>query len=122
MRPLDSNEGERLSRVARALVSLPRRAGLLFIRGYQLIISPLLAVIGGPGSGCRFHPTCSHYAAGAVESHGMIAWSSLAARRQLKSHPCHPRGDDPEPEHTPFSLTRTRHARAPFRGVAHHNG
>ncbi|HSP44838.1 MAG TPA: membrane protein insertion efficiency factor YidD, partial [Chthoniobacterales bacterium] len=33
----------------------------LFIRGYQLLISPVLSFLGGPGSGCRFEPTCSAY-------------------------------------------------------------
>ena len=32
-----------------------------FIRAYQVTISPVLSWLGGPGSGCRFQPTCSHY-------------------------------------------------------------
>ena len=34
---------------------------LVFIKGYQLIISPLI------GPSCRFHPTCSNYAAEAIK-------------------------------------------------------
>lgn len=97
-------------------------AGLALIRGYQLLISPLLAAISGPGSGCRFHPTCSHYAAGAVKRHGLLAGSWLAAKRLSKCHPWHPGGDDPVPEHSPFSLTRIRPDRPPFRGAVHPNG
>ncbi|HCP91381.1 MAG TPA: membrane protein insertion efficiency factor YidD, partial [Spartobacteria bacterium] len=29
----------------------------VFIRVYQCTLSPLLSLIGGPGSGCRFEPT-----------------------------------------------------------------
>jgi len=122
MRSLDSSNSARGSRVIGALLIAPRKIGLLLIRVYQLLIAPLLATIGGPGSGCRFHPSCSHYAAGAVERHGLLAGSWLAARRLAKCHPWHPGGDDPVPELSPFSLTKTRHARAPFRGVAHNNG
>jgi len=110
------------SRVLFALAMLPRKAGLALIRFYQIVVSPLLVAISGPGSGCRFHPTCSHYAAGAVERHGLLAGVWLAVRRLAKCHPWNPGGDDPVPEQPPFQLTRIRHDRAPFRGAAPHNG
>ena len=44
----------------------------LLIRGYQLLISPVLTLIVGPGCGCRFQPTCSHYLLEAVETHGSL--------------------------------------------------
>ena len=62
-----------------------------FIRGYQLIISPLL------GPRCRFTPTCSHYAIEAIQSHGMIKGCWLAACRLVKCHPLHEGGYDPVP-------------------------
>jgi putative membrane protein insertion efficiency factor len=97
-------------------------AGLALIRVYQLFISPLLTAISGPGSGCRFHPTCSHYAAGAVERHGLLAGSWLTAKRLAKCHPWHAGGHDPVPEQSPFALTRIRPDRPPFRGAVHPNG
>jgi len=45
------------------------------IRGYKLFLSPLL-----PPS-CRFLPTCSDYAAEAIEKHGALRGAWLAARR-----------------------------------------
>jgi putative component of membrane protein insertase Oxa1/YidC/SpoIIIJ protein YidD len=42
------------------------------IRSYQLLVSPLLSFLGGPGSGCRFQPTCSVYFLEALEGHGFL--------------------------------------------------
>lgn len=69
--------------VARALVAL--------IRVYQRFISP-----GLPPS-CRFHPSCSAYAVTALERHGPLRGSWLAARRIARCHPFHPGGIDPVP-------------------------
>lgn len=65
---------------------------LLFaIRGYQLLVSPLL------GPRCRFYPSCSAYAYQAVVAHGGLRGSWLAARRLLRCHPWNPGGIDPVP-------------------------
>jgi hypothetical protein len=58
---------------------------------YKVAISPYI-----PRS-CRFHPTCSEYAARAVEEHGAIRGLALAARRLLRCHPFNPGGYDPPP-------------------------
>ena len=52
----------------------------LLIRAYQLTISPLLGWLGGPSSGCRFQPTCSHYCLEALEMHGLLRFW-LGAKR-----------------------------------------
>jgi len=65
---------------------------LLAIRAYQLT----LALVIGPC--CRFHPSCSHYAAEAVVKHGAARGSWLAARRLSRCHPWHDGGFDPVPE------------------------
>src|SRR5438477_12917066 len=44
----------------------------IFIRSYQIVISPALSFLGGPHSGCRFAPTCSEYFLQAVEVHGLL--------------------------------------------------
>lgn len=61
------------------------------IRGYQLLLSPFI------GNQCRFTPTCSHYAREAVEKHGAIKGSWMAARRVSRCHPWHSGGHDPVP-------------------------
>ncbi|GAA5133607.1 MULTISPECIES: membrane protein insertion efficiency factor YidD [Alloalcanivorax] len=63
-------------------------AGLRF---YQLVLSPWV------GNQCRFYPTCSEYARQAVETHGSLRGSALAAKRLCKCHPWHPGGFDPVP-------------------------
>lgn len=65
---------------------------IALIRGYQLLISPLL------GNHCRFYPSCSQYAREAIEYHGVLRGGWLAIRRLLRCHPWHPGGVDPVPE------------------------
>jgi len=79
------------------LLRLPASALLGLIWLYQKTLSPALPVVFGPACGCRFSPTCSHYAAGAIRTHGAIRGSWLAARRLLKCTPLHPGGFDPVP-------------------------
>jgi len=67
------------------------------IRAYQLTLSPLLVAIGGPGSGCRFHPTCSEYFLQAIESHGTVRGIFLGLRRIARCHPWGGSGEDPVP-------------------------
>jgi putative membrane protein insertion efficiency factor len=67
------------------------RAIQLMIRGYQLVISPML------GPRCRFYPTCSHYAQEALQIHGLRHGGWLALRRIGRCHPWHPGGVDPVP-------------------------
>jgi putative membrane protein insertion efficiency factor len=69
----------------------------IFIRGYQCTLSPILSAISGPGSGCRFEPTCSAYFLQAIEMHGLIAGSWLGLRRLARCHPWGGQGCDPVP-------------------------
>lgn len=69
-----------------------RRMVLLVLRGYQILISPLL------GPRCRFHPTCSRYAMDAIERHGILRGAWLALCRLARCHPGCEGGIDPVPE------------------------
>lgn len=68
-----------------------RRAVVGSLRIYKRYISPLLP------PACRFQPTCSEYAAEAVEVHGIPRGLVLAGKRLLKCHPFHRGGFDPVP-------------------------
>lgn len=65
------------------------RLGLTALRGYQLLLSPIL------GGQCRFHPTCSQYAADAMVKYGLLRGTAKALVRVAKCHPWHPGGYDP---------------------------
>lgn len=67
---------------------------LLAVRGYQLIVRPLL--IGS----CKFYPTCSDYAAEAFHRHGFCRGWWLTVRRIARCHPFTPGGLDPVPAPT----------------------
>jgi putative membrane protein insertion efficiency factor len=67
------------------------------LRTYKVLISPLL-----PRS-CRFMPTCSEYAAMAIDVHGLGHGSVLAVKRLLRCHPFTPGGYDPPPGHREYS-------------------
>ena len=81
----------------RALAGVPARMLLLLIGLYQRTLSPALPAIFGSTCGCRFAPTCSHYAAEALRTHGLVVGVGLAIVRLLKCTPLHPGGFDPVP-------------------------
>jgi putative membrane protein insertion efficiency factor len=85
----------------RQATRLPAQALVLAIGLYQRTVSPFLPAFCGPGCGCRFAPSCSHYAAEAIRTHGLIAGSWLALRRLGKCTPFHPGGLDPVPPAKP---------------------
>src|ERR1700719_4167300 len=68
------------------------------IRFYQWTISPLLSALGGPGSGCRFEPTCSNYFLEAVERHGIGHGGWLGLKRLARCQPWGGCGHDPVPK------------------------
>jgi hypothetical protein len=68
---------------------------IALVRLYQKLVSPLLNAMFGPR--CRFHPTCSAYAVQALEQHGALRGSVLAARRITRCHPLNDGGLDPVP-------------------------
>jgi len=78
---------------------LPRQLLMGVVRGYRLLLSPWL------GNGCRFEPTCSLYALGALDQHGAAAGSYLTVRRLARCHPWCNGGLDPVPDQPPRWFT-----------------
>ncbi|MBI5380485.1 MAG: membrane protein insertion efficiency factor YidD [Opitutae bacterium] len=92
---------EFLDTLGRRIARGPAKALLGLVWVYQRTVSPVLPAVFGPACGCRFYPTCSHYAAEAVRTHGAWHGAGLALRRLLKCHPGHPGGLDPVPPVAP---------------------
>lgn len=90
----------RTSSLHTVLARAPARLIVAALRAYRLLLSPWI------GNQCRFEPTCSIYAIGAVERHGALAGSYLAARRVLRCHPWCDGGHDAVPEVPPRLFTR----------------
>jgi putative membrane protein insertion efficiency factor len=59
-----------------------RSVAVLPIRLYQLLVSPLL-----PANTCKFHPSCSEYAALAIRRHGVLRGVPMAVWRLARCHP-----------------------------------
>lgn len=85
-----------MNTVASTVLLLPRNAGVLVLRAYRAVISPLY------GDVCRYYPSCSAYALGAIQEYGLLVGSVLAARRLARCHPWAEGGIDDVP------LRRTR--------------
>jgi len=90
---MSSCTGESTARTARgrSQISFAGIVLIVLLQFYRRWISPLL------GPHCRFVPSCSVYAAEAVESHGAVRGSWLAVRRVCRCHPYHTGGFDPVP-------------------------
>jgi putative membrane protein insertion efficiency factor len=80
--------------VTRASAAARAAAGVLVagVRFYQAVLSPLMP------SGCKFHPSCSHYTVEAIAAHGPLRGARLAAARLWRCRPFTPGGFDPVPE------------------------
>jgi len=80
--------------------SLPGKAAVFLIRIYQNTLSldhgPLKALY--PNGYCRYYPSCSEYAAQAIEKNGIIVGSGLGVWRILRCNPWSKGGNDPAPE------------------------
>jgi putative membrane protein insertion efficiency factor len=75
-----------------AAAGWPLRAALLGVLGlYHRALGQML------GTRCRFHPSCSVYAAEAIRTHGALRGVGLAAWRVLRCSPLSAGGPDPVP-------------------------
>jgi putative membrane protein insertion efficiency factor len=81
-------------------MSALRSAAIAAIRAYQRVISPLLP------QRCKYEPSCSHYAAQAVQEYGILRGLVLAGWRLLRCNPWSHGGYDPVHEQRVFSQRR----------------
>lgn len=80
------------SRFFAGLGRLVRLPFVFAIRAYQALHTSFFL------GHCRFHPTCSHYALEAIESHGIFKGGLLSAWRLVRCQPFCKGGYDPVPE------------------------
>ncbi|MHA6669721.1 membrane protein insertion efficiency factor YidD [Homoserinimonas sp. A447] len=81
-----------MNRVALFIWLLPRNACVVILRVYRAVISPLY------GDVCRYYPSCSAYALGAIQQHGVVKGVWLGSRRIARCHPWAAGGVDDVPE------------------------
>ena len=67
---------------------IPRNILILFIRLYQLTLSPFI------GRSCRFHPTCSNYGIQALTKYGFCLGTLKGIWRVLRCNPFCQGGED----------------------------
>ena len=73
------------------MIKLAKIPFIILIRGYQFFVSPLFV------GHCRYDPTCSQYAANAIEGHGVRKGILLIIKRMARCQPWGSWGFDPVP-------------------------
>ncbi len=81
-------------------MSWARAVAVVPIRLYQRAISPLVP------ARCKYYPSCSHYAAQAVQEYGILRGLILAGWRLLRCNPWSLGGYDPVHEQHLFPSRR----------------
>lgn len=84
-----------------------RWAARLPLRFYKYCISPMLP------PACRFVPTCSEYAAEAIEVHGIVRGGLLTLYRLLRCGPWSAGGYDPVPKPDAATARRASESHLP---------
>lgn len=80
------------------MVHFLKAAIVRLLQGYKWAISPLFP------PACRFIPTCSDYAAEAVDRHGVVRGAGMALWRLLRCHPFGKGGYDPVSVSTEYQV------------------
>lgn len=87
----------------RSLPLVPRNALLALLHAYRATVSHTY------GDVCRYYPSCSAYAVGAVQQHGAVKGAGLAAWRIARCHPWAAGGVEDVPPHRDFRYELTPH-------------
>lgn len=84
-----------------AVPLLPRNGLLALLHGYRATISHTY------GDVCKYYPSCSAYAVGAVQQHGAVVGTALTAARLARCHPWAKGGVDDVPLRKNFRYALT---------------
>ena len=87
----------------RAACLVPRNAAIAALIAYRATISPIY------GDVCKYYPTCSAYAVGAIQQYGVVRGSVMAATRLARCHPWAQGGIDDVRPRTDFRDALTLH-------------
>ena len=93
-----------VARVTSTVRRAPAYAGIGLVRLYQFLLSPLVA------GRCKYHPSCSQYAADAFRRYGFARGLVLAAWRLLRCNPWSDGGVDYAEDQTLFGRRKARRA------------
>ena len=78
-------------RVLTFLLLIPRNICVVILRVYRAVISPLY------GDVCRYYPSCSSYALGAIQQYGVVRGVVMGSLRIARCHPWAAGGIDDVP-------------------------
>lgn len=90
-----------MSRTLSFALLLPRNVCVVILRTYRVTISPLY------GDVCRYYPSCSAYALGAIQQYGMLRGMWMGTRRIARCHPWAAGGVDDVPLRLPARVAVT---------------
>lgn len=79
-----------------------KRIALGLIKAYKAVVSPYM-----PGQ-CRYSPSCSEYAAEAVEAYGVVRGTAMTARRLVRCRPGVEGGYDPAVPDDEFEMRQAK--------------
>lgn len=91
------------SEIVRGIPLVPRNVVLAALHGYRATLSHVY------GDVCKYYPSCSAYAVGAVQQHGAIKGAALTAARLARCHPWAQGGIDDVKPHARFRHELTPH-------------
>jgi putative membrane protein insertion efficiency factor len=98
------------------VTDMVRRAAWLLGWPFRMVLLGLVGLwrrtLGPVFAGrCRFYPSCSNYAVGAIRTHGAMKGGFLAAWRLLRCSPLSPGGLDPVPPPGAWKASEAPHVR-----------
>lgn len=101
-------------------MNLAQHILVFIVRVYRWVLSPMKTAVFGSAGRCRFTPTCSQFALQAIQTHGALRGSALAALRVCRCHPWGGCGQDPVPEKNPgFRPGRRGEVITNFKSLGH---